>query len=61
MDSSLPGSFVHGIFQSKYWSGLLYPPGTCAKTLEFFESVVLDWGAYEVCFWREGMKDLVVK
>ena len=23
MDSSLPGSFVHGILQQEYWSGLL--------------------------------------
>lgn len=36
-------------------------PRTCAKTLGFLESVVLDWGAYEVCVWREGMKDLVMK
>ena len=28
MDGSPPGSFVHGIFQAKYWSGLpLLPPG----------------------------------
>ena len=36
-------------------------PRTCAKTPEFLESVVLDWGAYEVCVWREGVKDLVMK
>ena len=26
MDYSLPGSFVHEIFQQEYWSGLLVPP-----------------------------------
>ena len=26
MDCSLPGSFVHGILQAKYWSGLPCPP-----------------------------------
>ena len=25
MDCSLPGSFVHGIFQQEYWSRLLFP------------------------------------
>ena len=28
MDYSLPGSYVHGIFQAIYWSGLPFPsPG----------------------------------
>ena len=28
MDCSLPGSSVHGIFQARVWSGLLFPsPG----------------------------------
>ena len=28
MDSSLPGSIVHGIFQARYWSGMPFPsPG----------------------------------
>ena len=28
MDCSLPGSFVHGILQQEYWSGLPFPlPG----------------------------------
>ena len=28
MDCSLPGSFVHGILQARYWSGLPFPsPG----------------------------------
>ena len=26
MDCSPPGGSVHGIFQAKYWSGLLFPP-----------------------------------
>ena len=26
MDYSLPGSFIHGIFQQEYWSGLPFPP-----------------------------------
>ena len=25
MDYSLRGSSIHGIFQAKYWSGLLFP------------------------------------
>ena len=26
IDCSPPDSFVHGIFQQEYWSGLLFPP-----------------------------------
>ena len=53
-DCSLPGSSVHGIFQTRYWSGLTFPsPGNLLTQKSnrplLFVKRILNWATWEVC------------